>query len=209
MAPSFSPAVGSSQVWPYASSTTSRPLAQPGSREGQPNSCAFWFPPRAALRRPLNSNVGDHRRSCRPMLNWSTKLLNARCEMPSMIFGRCKGASPFRTTTAILQYHQSRRSARFEERAPINSANWSLMAAPSSAMNARSLSPRSWLMNSHTPSLRRLAACFFAVSPAPTFQPRRLAVPLYRPTPNPAVDPVPLGHFRPVIFNIGPLVAFA
>jgi hypothetical protein len=62
-------------------------------------------------------------------------------------------------------------------------------------MNARSLSPRSWLMNSHTPSLRRLAACLFAVSPAPTFQPRRIVVSIYRPTPNPAVDPVPFGHW--------------
>lgn len=27
------------------------------SREGPPNSCAVWFPPRCALRRPLTSNV--------------------------------------------------------------------------------------------------------------------------------------------------------
>jgi hypothetical protein len=34
-----------------------------------------------------------------------------------------------------------------------------------------------------------------AVSPAPTLVPTRLAVPWHRPKPNPAVDPVPFGHW--------------
>ncbi len=82
--------------------------------------------------------------------------------------------------------------------------SWKSVGVPSSAVPAALGAPSSRprcgriTLAAQKRSFRgvvRTALRSSAVSPAPTLVPTPLAVPRHRPKPNPAVDPVPFGHW--------------